>query len=219
MLKWIRILILVIGGTILASRLLWPPIYVNIGNVKVKYVPYEFVSYKDYIKERTKGWQKIIEDISYLEQPIKTRMTVATNYYNRNIVQDINVKDQPKEIKDKLYGYVVNSAKVIDINTFRDILPEYKELSDDQIKNKMYVKFYNKDMTFEDFSKEFTKNHLSLGPEENKVLVKITGPHYGIIPTINVELLVAQCVGIIAVIVFAYCAISILEKKKWYYAI
>ena len=86
------------------------------------------------VRDNTKDWDKnILRDKTFNEQPMDARLRVAKNYYFRNVASKPDVSHQSKKIKDKLEAYFYETAQVIDEATFREIFPEYDDLSNEEV--------------------------------------------------------------------------------------
>jgi len=194
MLNWLRIIILLIAGILVSLRLFLAPECVYINGIKMKYTPFKYTTWESYLHEQTKGWNDtILRDRSFHEQPLETRVRVAKNYYSREIATKLDVLNQPPEMKERLRKYVENTAKVTGVYTFRRIFPEYDDLSDEDIKKRMYEKFYEKDMSQEEFNESFLND---VSQSNIHGIVRIAGPHNSMMPSKDITTVAIHSTGI-----------------------
>lgn len=198
MFRWGRIVILLIGGSLLFLRLITAPEYIEIQGVKMKYMPSKYIYLTEFISDHTKHWdEEILIDKTFHENPLHIRLAVSQNYYMKKIATMPDVSDQSEEIKNKLKTYFSNTAKVMDETSFIKIYPEYKDLSNEEIRQKMYEKIYKKELSLGEFNTLFSVRPYTLTNEEKKILVKVPGPHKDLIPSKDTGTIIIHSLGII----------------------
>lgn len=216
MFKWFRILVVLIGLCLIALRLIIAPEYVKINDIKMKYTPFRYISLGEFIRDNTKDWDKnILRDKTFNEQPMDTRLRVAKNYYFRNVASKPDVSHQSKEIKDKLEAYFYETAQVIDEATFREIFPEYDVLSNEEVKVKLFDRFYKKEMSFDEFDNLFSKRNYRLTDKERQIIVKVSGPHNELMPSKDIATIIIHSLGIVVFVgIISYLLIVVERNRK-----
>ena len=168
-------------------------------------------TWKSYLHEQAKGWREgILLEETFHEQPLEIRTGVANSFFLREIAIKEEVASQPQKIKEALRKYIENSAKVMDIYSFLLLFPEYDDLPDNEIKTKMYNKYYKKDMSIQDFNESFLIKDAGDNSIEN---VKIPGPHYKMLPSNDLAILLSHTLGIVVAAVALYFILLIVEGR------
>ena len=208
---WLRVIILLVAGSLISFQFFTAPDCIYINGKKLKYIPYINTIWESYLYEQTKDWRDIIlRDKTFHEQPLENRLQIANNFYFREIATKEKVGSQPDVIKKNLKEHLQNTARVMDLNTFRSLFSEYDDLPDNQIKIKIYEKFYKKDISKQEFDDSFLRKSF----DGNEVqTVKIPGPHYSMLPSKDLTVLVSRTFVIIISAAILYFILFILEKR------
>ena len=209
---WFRILIIFIGGSLISLRLFAAPSCIYMNGVKMKYIQFVETTWKSYLYEQVKGWREgILLEKTFHEQPLEIRTGVANSFFLREIAIREEVASQPQKIREALRKYVEDSAKVMDIYSFLLLFPEYDDLPDNEIKIKMYNQYYKKDMSIQDFNESFLNKDMRGNIIEK---VKIPGPHYKMLPSNDVDILLSHILGIVVAAVALYLILLVIERRR-----
>jgi hypothetical protein len=201
---WFRILIVLIAGSLISLRLFTAPNCIYMNGMKMKYVQFLEKTWESYLHEQAKEWREsILWEKTFNEQPLEIRVGVANNFFLREIATKEKVASQPQKIKEALRKYIEDAAKVMDIYTFLLLFPEYDDLSDNEIKIKMFNRYYKKDMSIQDFNDSFLHK-----AADNPIIqsVKIPGPHYKILPSMDLAILLSHTFSL-------YLILLIVERR------